>query len=122
MDVFRIDLGEHTCNHVQRVKVLGHVRSNILEDEIAGCVISPWDTGTMKLYMLNWKTGKFVVIETGLPVSGLIIIYIALCSSPDLVNYQSFRIDYQKAYAVVVRRNEASARLDLQFRIPERLS
>jgi hypothetical protein len=69
MDVYRIDLGNHSYRHVKRINVHGEARSNVLEDEIAGCVMASWWT-SMKLYMVNWKTGKSAIIDTKLSVSG----------------------------------------------------
>lgn len=69
MDVYRIDLEDYTHRHIKRMEIQGEVRSNMLEDEIAGCVVSSWGSGPMDLYMVNWKTGKTAIIKTGIQVS-----------------------------------------------------
>jgi hypothetical protein len=69
MDIYRIDLEDYSHRHVKQIHVFGSTRSNILEDEIAGCVLSPLVYSTMRLCMVNWKTGQYAIIDTGIPVN-----------------------------------------------------
>ncbi len=70
MDVYRIELIETSCRLVTTTPTPGNIRSNFLEDDIAGCIISsPGDVPTFVVEVVNWRTGKWAIIKTGVPVS-----------------------------------------------------
>ena len=70
MDVYRIESTETSLRLASTTPTAGHIRSNFLEDDIAGCIISsPGGSSTFIVQVVDWRTGKWAIIKTGVPVS-----------------------------------------------------
>jgi hypothetical protein len=67
MEVHRIELADYSHRMVKEVSTRGHVHSNFLEDELAGCILSSGGP-TYEIVIVNCRTGKFAKINTGIEV------------------------------------------------------
>jgi hypothetical protein len=67
MDVYRIDAKETSWRLASTTPTAGIIRSNFLEDDIAGCIT--WPSGDLIVQVVDWRTGKWAIIKTGVPVS-----------------------------------------------------
>ena len=64
MEVYRITFEPMECTSVMLIGVPGWVRSNILEDDLVGCITTDVATRTLKMHVANWRTDKWVIIDT----------------------------------------------------------
>jgi hypothetical protein len=67
MEIHRIEFVDSAHRMVKEVSTRGHVHSNFLEDELAGCILSSGGP-TYDIVVVNWRTGKFAKINTGIEV------------------------------------------------------
>ncbi|PVG02435.1 hypothetical protein CPB86DRAFT_780383 [Serendipita vermifera] len=65
IEIHRIDLKTASSSLIKIESAVGWVRSNFLEEDIAGCVLTDDRNGTLKMYLVNWRTKKSAVIDTG---------------------------------------------------------
>ncbi|KAG8784979.1 hypothetical protein FRC15_002233 [Serendipita sp. 397] len=64
--IYRIVLGDGTSQLVSETPAPGWVRSNFIEDDIAGCVLTQGAGSQLMLHIVNWRSGKRAFIDTGI--------------------------------------------------------
>lgn len=67
MEVHRINLDGLSHRYITTIPVLGVVRSNILEDDIAGCIVNG-PSMFFYIHVVDWRTGLSAIINTGIKV------------------------------------------------------
>jgi hypothetical protein len=64
MEIHRIDLKSETSSLIKIDPAVGWVRSNFLEEDIAGCIITDRWGESLKVHLVNWRTKKSATIDT----------------------------------------------------------
>ncbi len=68
MQIYRVNFADSSWESIWDADRQGWVRSNFLEDDIAGCVMKSGVHTFLSLHVLNWRTRKYAIINTGIIV------------------------------------------------------